>query len=255
MDTEYVKCTACKCLRHIVDEYEVYKGTRRKTCVKCKEKRNKDKCPHGKRKQYCRECGGAGICKHDCIKSVCKECCGSAICVHGKRKAQCKECCGSAICAHDKFKTQCKECDGSAICQHGKQRQQCKRCDPQGHLRSIISVRIHNALKSEKSKHSIQYLGCNIDEFKEHIEKQFETGMNWDNFGKVWQIDHIVPIKYKQDGKTPTLDDTIERLHWTNTQPLFTEENIAKGNKFIGKVSEYDRTVKEMCLMSYVFDK
>jgi hypothetical protein len=72
--------------------------------------------------------------------------------------------------------------------------------------------------------------------------------MSWDNYGEVWHIDHIIPIKYKQDGKEPSLEDTIERIHWSNTQPMFAEENIAKCNKFIGKISEYDKASKEQCL-------
>lgn len=36
----YIKCSGCNCLR-AEDEYEVYKGTRRKNCLKCKEKRAK----------------------------------------------------------------------------------------------------------------------------------------------------------------------------------------------------------------------
>jgi hypothetical protein len=39
MTAEYVKCSGCKNLRHETDEYEIYKGVRRKTCLKCKEKR------------------------------------------------------------------------------------------------------------------------------------------------------------------------------------------------------------------------
>ena len=78
-----------------------------------------------------------------------------------------------------------------------------------------------------------KYLGCSIEEFKAHIEKQFKEGMTWDNFGQ-WHIDHITPIKYKQDGKAPTLEDTIKRLHWSNTQPLWAEENLRKGNRFVG---------------------
>ncbi len=32
----FVKCPRCKCIRDET-EYDVYKGTRRKTCLKCKE--------------------------------------------------------------------------------------------------------------------------------------------------------------------------------------------------------------------------
>ena len=53
---EYVKCSGCRCMRHIVKDFEIYKGTRRKTCLVCKENRKKNKCPHGKEKKKCGEC-------------------------------------------------------------------------------------------------------------------------------------------------------------------------------------------------------
>ena len=123
--------------------------------------------------------------------------------------------------------------DKRHYCEHNTQKQQCKICDPQGHLRSIVSNRIHKALKSDKTERSIEYLGCTIAEFKTHIESQFKENMTWENFGD-WHIDHIVPIKYKKDGQNPTLEDVIERLHWKNTQPMWAEDNIVKGNRFIG---------------------
>ena len=54
--------------------------------------------------------------------------------------------------------------------------------------------------------------------------------MSWENYGSEWHIDHIVPLKYDN----PTLEQTIERLHYTNTQPLWATENISKGNRYIG---------------------
>ena len=55
--------------------------------------------------------------------------------------------------------------------------------------------------------------------------------MNWENHGK-WHIDHIIPIKY--DSNNLTLDIVKSRLHYTNLQPLWGTENIAKGNRYIG---------------------
>jgi hypothetical protein len=49
--------------------------------------------------------------------------------------------------------------------------------------------------------------------------------MTWDNYGE-WHIDHITPLKYNN----PSLEEVIERLHYTNTQPLWAEENLSKGN-------------------------
>jgi IS30 family transposase len=62
-----------------------------------------------------------------------------------------------------------------------------------------------------------------------HIEKQFKEGMSWDNYGE-WEIDHIVPLKYQN----PTLEQLVERFHYTNLQPLWATENRSKSNKFIG---------------------
>ena len=35
------------------------------------------RCPHGRQRNYCKECGGSGICEHGRQRSKCKECGGS----------------------------------------------------------------------------------------------------------------------------------------------------------------------------------
>ena len=49
-------------------------------------------CPHGKRRRFCKECGGASICEHGRQRSQCKECGGGSICEHGRIRSKCKEC-------------------------------------------------------------------------------------------------------------------------------------------------------------------
>jgi hypothetical protein len=106
-------------------------------------------------------------------------------------------------------------------------------------LRGNISSRISHALKSinssKNSTKTVEYLDCSIDFFKTHLENQFTDGMRWDNYGTssgnaFWEIDHITPIHYEN----PTLEDVKERLHYTNCQPMWAEENRSKGNRFIG---------------------
>ena len=41
-------------------------------------------------------------------------------------------------------------------------------------------------------------------------------------------FDHKIPLKYKQDGISPTLEEVAKRLHYTNTQPLWATDNIFK---------------------------
>ena len=60
------------------------------------------KCPHGRRKSQCKDCGGSGRCMTDKW--------GTEMCPHGREKRRCKECGGSAICPHGRRKSRCKEC-------------------------------------------------------------------------------------------------------------------------------------------------
>nr|QBK85799.1 MAG: hypothetical protein LCMAC101_03940 [Marseillevirus LCMAC101] len=79
----------------------------------------------------------------------------------------------------------------------------------------------------------MEYLDCNVKTLRKHIEEQFEEGMTWENHGE-WHIDHITPIKYRENEKDPSLEEIIERLHYTNLQPLWAGSNISKGNRYIG---------------------
>ena len=98
-------------------------------------------CPHGRRHNYCKDCGGSAICSHNKRKSTCKDCGGSAICSHNRIKSTCKECGGSAICSHNRIKSTCKECGGASICPHNKRKTTCRECGG-------ASICSHNRIKS-----------------------------------------------------------------------------------------------------------
>jgi len=98
------------------------------------------------------------------------------------------------------------------------------------YLRIIARSRIHGAMKGTGVAGSLTMLGCTVQEFKDHITEQLHDGMTWGNYGQ-WHIDHIIPLKYG----TPTVEEMVERLHYTNTQPLWASENCAKGNKYVGR--------------------
>jgi hypothetical protein len=71
-------------------------------------------------------------------------------------------------------------------------------------------------------------LGCDLAFFKKWIEFQFVGNMNWSNLGKVWQLDHILPISKFDFSK----ENEIQLcFHWTNLQPLSSNENRSKSNK------------------------
>ncbi len=93
-------------------------------------------------------------------------------------------------------------------------------------IRDLIRVSIKNNGYSKSSK-TLEILGCSFEDFKKHIERQFTSGMNWNN-RKDWHLDHIYPISLAKDEV-----EVIKLNHYTNFQPMWTIENIKKGNKII----------------------
>jgi hypothetical protein len=93
-------------------------------------------------------------------------------------------------------------------------------------LSSILRSRLHKALKTTKKSLTItNLLGCNIDELKLHIESQFFDKMNWNNHGKIWEIDHIKPCA---SFDLTDLEQQKQCFHYTNLQPLFKTTEIAE---------------------------
>lgn len=88
-------------------------------------------------------------------------------------------------------------------------------------------------LKGKKAgKKWESFVDYSIEQLKRHLEGQFREGMRWDNYGKVWQVDHIVPRSFF---KFQSLKSEEFRRCWSlnNLQPLFTHENIRKSNKIL----------------------
>jgi hypothetical protein len=74
-------------------------------------------------------------------------------------------------------------------------------------------------------------LGCKISEFVKYIESKFRPGMTWQNRGRKkdnWHIDHIIPLSKFDLVKE---EDRKKCFHYTNCQPLWQAENVAKSNK------------------------
>jgi hypothetical protein len=113
-------------------------------------------------------------------------------------------------------------------CPHGKTRCECQVCDEAGYICSRVRNRVRYAIHNGVELSNQQYINTGIKTFREHIEKRFEEGMTWDNYGE-WHIDHVIPLKYGN----PTFEEVMTRLHYKNTQPLWAEDNLRKNNKSI----------------------
>lgn len=89
---------------------------------------------------------------------------------------------------------------------------------------------INNAfdrLDGAKAFANVDLFGCSWDQFKKHIESQWEHWMNWGNRNK-WHIDHIVPLS------AFNLACPMEQkwaFFYKNVRPLERVKNQSKGNK------------------------
>lgn len=102
-----------------------------------------------------------------------------------------------------------------------------------------VSSSIRKALmrrsSSKRKKSTFEVLPYTPMELKEHLEKQFEPWMNWDNWGVgtgCWNIDHIKPdvsFNYKE----MTDKDFLKCWSLENLRPLDAIENIRKGASLI----------------------
>lgn len=105
------------------------------------------------------------------------------------------------------------------------------RTNVQARLRNNLRRRLGHAMSGNYKKSvAYQYLGCTLSELKEHLEKQFQPGMTWGNYGKTgWHIDHI---KALSNFDLTNDNDLKIALHYSNLQPLWAIDNIRKGNRY-----------------------
>jgi hypothetical protein len=94
-------------------------------------------------------------------------------------------------------------------------------CNLRGRIKNVLK---NKSLKSKKTK---DLLGCNGEEFKKYIESKFKPEMSWKKRHLI-HIDHIIPCA-SFDLTKP--EEQAKCFHYTNLQPLWASENLAKGSK------------------------
>ena len=82
-------------------------------------------------------------------------------------------------------------------------------------------------MKGKNKKSSFDFIGCSIDELKEHLSSQFTEGMSWENYGE-WHIDHIKPCA---SFDLSILEEQQKCFHYSNLKPLWALDNLKKGAK------------------------
>ena len=104
--------------------------------------------------------------------------------------------------------------------------------DNQYRVKMALHVRLYDAVKRQKgikSSKTLELLGCTVEDLRLFLETEFVEGMTWESYGQ-WHIDHIRPCA------SFNLEDPEEQkkcFHWTNLQPLWAQDNMRKGAKFV----------------------
>ena len=105
--------------------------------------------------------------------------------------------------------------------------------DPAYRLRVNVSALVYDALVRKQGRtkggSTFAHLPYTPADLKEHIEKQFDEHMSWDNYGTYWNVDHIIP-------QAALVYDSLTHPNfqkcWAldNLQPLERSENSRKGS-------------------------
>lgn len=105
------------------------------------------------------------------------------------------------------------------------------RLNPTVRLSQAVGCAVRRMIGKEKNGRKWNILlGYTSAVLKLHLEKQFQPGMTWENYGE-WQIDHIKPISLF---KFSSFNDPEFKACWSlnNLQPLWVEDNISKSNNY-----------------------
>jgi hypothetical protein len=103
------------------------------------------------------------------------------------------------------------------------------KTDPGYRMRIYATNRLRNALVYQgtvKSSTMTRLVGCTKAELMLHLEKQFLSGMSWENYGPTWHVDHIRPCA---SFNLVDPDEQKACFHFSNLQPLWGKENREKG--------------------------
>jgi hypothetical protein len=105
-----------------------------------------------------------------------------------------------------------------------------RRATAKGRLENNVSRAVYRALKGRKGgEPTFALLEYTVEQLMAHLERQFQRGMCWDNYGK-WHVDHIRPL-VSFEYSEPSDPEFKRAWALTNLRPLWARENISKGGR------------------------
>jgi len=99
---------------------------------------------------------------------------------------------------------------------------------PEAKVCMNLRIRLNKILgnKTPRNLSVFNLVGCSLSTLRRHIENQFSGDMSWTNRGKVWHVDHIIPISLYENKN--------DANHYSNLRPMLAKLNISRGNRING---------------------
>lgn len=220
-DKHVALCKTChaektKQYRESLKEKGVQEGS--KVCSKCGIEKQNTEFPIGK--AYCRACG------REMCKSYKQRNKGHISEYNKKYKGDHKE--------------EVKEYNHDYNLEHREEIQkrqtiyQCerKKTDPQFKMACDLRTKLSNTMKGGYKDSSIQTFGCEYNFLCDWIKSQFTDEMSFENYGSVWNVDHVIPCARFN---LINSDDRHKCFHWSNLRPFKYIENLERNNTLTKK--------------------
>ena len=107
------------------------------------------------------------------------------------------------------------------------------KTDPIFLIKYRLRTRFYQYVKRGLAKKQVktsELIGCDWKYLKNHLQKRFKKGMNWQNFGE-WHIDHIKPMAHFN---LLDVKQQYECCNYKNLQPKWAFDNLSKGARYVG---------------------
>ena len=102
---------------------------------------------------------------------------------------------------------------------------------PQFKIMQNCRNRINKLIKrSSESQRTHNLLGCSPLFLRNWLEHQFNSKMNWNNYGSYWDIEHVMPCAFYDLEK---VEEQQSCFNWRNLRPYESSLNKSKNDKIM----------------------
>jgi hypothetical protein len=96
-------------------------------------------------------------------------------------------------------------------------------------IKSSTKARLRKYLfnKAEAGITYKEIIGCTPKELQTHLTNLFSYGMSWDNYGTIWDVDHIIPCRAFDQTKK---NHVVKCWNYKNLRPMIKASNYFKSD-------------------------